>query len=147
MFFARLVVLEPCDNQGKRPGGAAVVVEGPQNQCLQGPPPCARGGLCLPRPAFAPIFVGLWWFAASTSICPRLRGQDRTGEPPDAYVLSADPDFSKVVVSCALATGWGSVAVLCALCCALSAAGCCLGVGIASSNQILLVDLSRVQEK
>ena len=123
----------------KHRGGAAVVVvvrgRAPRNQSLRGPTPYARGPLCLPRPAFSPIFVGLWWFATSTSICPRLVGQDHTGEPSDAYALSAHADFSKVVVSFALATRWGSVAVLCALSCALPAAGCCLGVGVARRNQ------------
>ena len=37
-----------------------VVVRGraPRNQSLRGPTPCARGPLCLPRPAFSPILSG-----------------------------------------------------------------------------------------
>ena len=138
MFPAQLVVPGPtCDNRGKRRGGAAVVVavrgRAPRSQSLRDPP-LARGACFACPPCVCAHFVGLWWFAASTSICPRLVGQDHTGEPSDAYFLSAHADFSKVVVSCALATSWGSVAKLCAFSCALPAAGCCLGVGLARRN-------------
>ena len=98
-----------------------------------------RAGPALPAlPCVCTHFVGLWCFAASTSIWPRLVGQDHTGGTSDSDVWCVLCRSTKVVVSFALATRWGSLAVLCAIACALAC--CMLLLGGRTCAQVLNPD-------
>ena len=148
MFPICLVVPGPtCDNLGKRRGGAARGGWAPRNQSLRDPTPCARGSLCLPRPAFSPILSGCGGLPPLKASDPGLLVKIIQGNPQTLMFCLLMLDCPKLWLVALCHPVVFNVAVLVRT---LLRNACCMLLfrcRTSAEELNLLVDLLRVKEK